>query len=305
MKGIAEFASNPVESWKFVKEKSVFMANRSQLVDRDIYDFSRRMFKGDNKIQRYAYSLIGIMDQSVSVPTWLGAYKKELEKSGDEEAAIRAGDGAVIRSQGSGATKDLSASQRGTELKKLFTMFYSYGNLLYNRFWLATSTAGVQLSKGQHEEAIKNIAAMTFYGWILPGTFEFVLREAVRSHEDDDPEKFTKRLISSMASGLLQTIPIVRDVGSYLLNKALGVYSSFRATPIESSIESIGDVVTKGRKLIEGTGEWIDFGEAASKTGAFVSGIPQQTVTWVFNFLDWMENNGEADWKDLFSRRRD
>ena len=305
MKGITEFASNPVESWKFVKEKSVFMTNRSQLVDRDIYDFSRRMFKGDNKIQRYAYSLIGIMDQSVSVPTWLGAYKKELEKSGDEEAAIRAGDGAVRRSQGTGSVKDLSASQRGTELKKLFTMFYSYGNLLYNRFWLATSTAGVQLSKGQHEEAIKNIAAMTFYGWILPGTFEFVLREAVRSHEDDDPEKFTKRLIASMASGLLQTIPIVRDVGSYLLNKALGVYSSFRATPIESSIESIGNVVTKGRKLIEETGDWIDFGEAASKTGAFVSGIPQQTVTWVFNFLDWMENNGEADWRDLFSRRRD
>jgi hypothetical protein len=304
-KGIAEFASNPIESWKFVKEKSVFMANRGQLIDRDIYDFSRRTFKGDNKIQRYAYSLIGIMDQSVSVPTWLGAYKKELEQSGNEEAAIRAGDGAVRRSQGTGSIKDLSAAQRGTELKKLFTMFYSYGNLLYNRFWLATSTAGVQLSKGQHEEAIKNIAAMTFYGWILPGTFEFVLREAVRSHKDDDPEKFMKRLISSMASGLLQTIPIVRDVGSYLLNKALGVYSSFRATPIESSIESIGDVVTKGRKLIEGTGEWIDFGEAASKTGAFVSGIPQQTVTWVFNFLDWMENNGEADWKDLFSRRRD
>ena len=41
-------------------------------------------------------------------------------------------DQAVIDSQGSGMTKDLAGIERGGELAKLFTAYYSYMNTTYN-----------------------------------------------------------------------------------------------------------------------------------------------------------------------------
>ena len=134
--------------------------------------------------------------------------------------------------------------------------------------------------------------------------FEFILREALRNEDNDDLDEILKRFGISMVSWPLQAVPIIRDIGQYLIDKAFGMYSTFRISPIESTVESMGKVVDKARKIIQGNGEWLDFAEGLSEAAGFYKGVPQQVNTWVFNFLDWIEDNGEASWRDLFTRRR-
>ncbi|HUU94262.1 MAG TPA: DNA cytosine methyltransferase, partial [Phycisphaerae bacterium] len=70
------------------------------------------------------------MQQQVDVPTWIGAYLKEMEEgSGDKARAIALADSAVVDSQGSGQLHDQSQVQRDYPL---FTNYYSYANTYYN-----------------------------------------------------------------------------------------------------------------------------------------------------------------------------
>ena len=304
MRGMMTAMSNPQGTWDFVKERSAFMRNRALTFDRDIYDMSRRLFKNDKGLQNFAFSMIGFMDMVVSVPTWVEAYKIGLSKFQDETQAVEYADGVIRRTQGTGAIKDLAFAQRGNEMKRIITMFYSFGNVLYNRFWLAKKTAERQWTVGERQQAVQTIARATFYNWILPGMFEFILREALRNEDNDDLDEILKRFGISMVSWPLQAAPIIRDIGQYLIDKAFGMYSTFRISPIESTVESMGKVVDKARKIIQGNGEWLDFAEGLSEAAGFYKGVPQQVNTWVFNFLDWIEDNGEASWRDLFTRRR-
>lgn len=304
MRGMMTAMSNPQGTWNFVKERSAFMRDRARTFDRDIYDMSRRMFKNDKGLQNFAFSLIGFMDMVVSVPTWVEAYKIGLSKFQDETQAVEYADGVIRRTQGTGAVKDLAAAQRGNEMQRMITMFYSFGNVLYNRFWLAKKTAERQWTVGERQRAVQTIARATFYNWILPGMFEFILREALRNEDNDDLDEILKRFGISMVSWPLQAVPIIRDIGQYLIDKAFGMYSTFRISPIESTVESMGKVVDKARKIIQGDGEWLDLAEGLSEAAGFYTGLPQQVDTWVFNFLDWIEDNGEASWRDLFTRRR-
>jgi hypothetical protein len=305
MRGIANFAMNPAQTWNTVREKSVFLRDRAQVMDRDIYDFSRRMFKGDNKMMNFAYSLMAYMDQAWCVPMWMESYRMALAEGLTEDQAIERADGAVRRAAGSGAVKDLAAVQRGPEMKKAISMFYSFGNLLFNRYWLSMKRAGVQFRKGDIKGGSKEIAGLVFYGWILPGVFEFALREVVRRKDDDEPDEAFKRFLAAMTSWPLQTIPLVRDVGTYLTNKVFGqgYTPGFRITPLESSIEDAVRTVDRGIRAMKGEGEWTDAVESAAKSGAFMGGIPQNVVNWVFNAMDWFKEFGEADWRDLFSRK--
>jgi hypothetical protein len=57
-------------------------------------------------VRRTAFYLTGIADRMVSMPTWLGAYRKTLAEGGSEETAISApGIRAVRLSQGAAARK--------------------------------------------------------------------------------------------------------------------------------------------------------------------------------------------------------
>ena len=53
------------------------------------------------------------MQRSVDVPTWIGAYAKQLEINPDEQLARDIADQTVIDTQGSGMVKDLSGVERG------------------------------------------------------------------------------------------------------------------------------------------------------------------------------------------------
>lgn len=136
---IARSTASPIETYRFVMERSAEVRHRMDTLDRDIRTELARL-SASNPVSRVAreavdakrffFHGIGYMDRVVSVPTWLAGYNKALAEGMTEEEAAYAGDKAVRVSQGAGAPKDLAAIQRGTgkwgEALKLFTMFYSY-----------------------------------------------------------------------------------------------------------------------------------------------------------------------------------
>jgi hypothetical protein len=304
IRGIMKFAANPAAMLRLVKSKSKFMADAAHNFDRDIYSFARETFTDDKSLADYAYHLLSYGDQLWTIPTWCAAYQNKLAETGDEQAAIEHADGVIERARGSGATKDLSKFQRGPESKKILGLFYSYGNLLFNRLWLAGRMAGVRARRGQTGAAVQTIAAAVAYNWILPGVFEFAVRELLRQHRDDEePEEFYKRLATGLLSGPLQTIPIVRDIGAFLLNQIMGQYGEYRMSPLESSIEDLGRTLARARQALIDRGEWVGAIEAGTKSFAYVAGISQNIVNFAWNVFDWIRGEGEADWRDIFSRR--
>ena len=146
-KGLSQYLSNPIETAAWVESKSLFMKNRASTRERDVNDIVKGVRAG-KKITRFQSSffyLIAMAQRTVDVPTYLGAYDKytkELhleqaatpaERADMEEQAHRLAAQAVKETQGAGELFDQAGVQRGTELVKLFTVFFSYMNTVYNK----------------------------------------------------------------------------------------------------------------------------------------------------------------------------
>ena len=138
---------NPLEVYRTVMALSPMMRNRITSIDRDVFEASSKLMDTGSThraldpfvrmksfMETKGFVPMGVIQMAFSdLPTWNGAYAKALtENGGDIEAAARYADAVVERTQVGGAEKDLAAVQRGSELGKLMTMFYSYFSALYN-----------------------------------------------------------------------------------------------------------------------------------------------------------------------------
>src|SRR5690606_26698505 len=93
------YGQNPMrqrETVQWVMEQSEMMRNRQRAFDRDVRDALKGMsLSGEMAaVQRSFFYLTGLLDMSVAVPTWLGAYQKAMDgavenvDAGDRERAI-------------------------------------------------------------------------------------------------------------------------------------------------------------------------------------------------------------------------
>lgn len=79
--GIADFYGSPAEAMEAVKQKSIFMRNRLENMDRDIRS-QPGIFRAGNKLAEFArshaYDLMVYSDLMVSAPLWLKSYKNAM-----------------------------------------------------------------------------------------------------------------------------------------------------------------------------------------------------------------------------------
>ncbi|WP_337476346.1 hypothetical protein [Acidaminococcus timonensis] len=153
---VRKFYAAPEKNWRFVNGISPFMAERSERMDtnlREAMEKSQLKVKGKSgnlvlhgiqsiheAIMDNGFKLIGLTDNMFAYPLWYGSYIQTLNEelqagktnAEAQKQAIAAGDRAVIRVIGSGEMKDLSQFQKGSELARTLTMFYSFQNALYN-----------------------------------------------------------------------------------------------------------------------------------------------------------------------------
>lgn len=208
--GVNKYLSKPIETTKAVNELSEFMRNRARTRFRELNELRNQVQDQtafNEAMGRYAYFLMMRCQQMVDVPTWWGAYQKALAAEFEDDKAIALADQAVIDSQGSGMTKDLSAVERGGQAQRLFTVFYSYMNTALNLGIDKTLSAPMGKRKAK-------LAAEYALLYVVPAVLGLAIKDALTPSGDDDDdyfEKLPKRLIANQIDYLMGLMVIVRE----------------------------------------------------------------------------------------------
>lgn len=213
LKGAARWAGDAAHmrnSMRWVGEKSSFMKLRNRTFLREMNEVSQRIVGGaSSKAQAFdaaKFIFMQKMQLVADIPTWIGAHEKALAEGRPEVDAVALADQAVLDSQGGGTVKDLAGVQRGGELAKALSMFYSYFSTTWNL--LAEETAKVD---GRSALSIAKYTANVMLLTTIPALLPSMITEALKGGDDwDDPEK----LIEWQLSYLLGLLVVVRELGA-------------------------------------------------------------------------------------------
>ena len=211
IKRVAGDAASLENTAAWTREKSEMMQQRGLTMDREINDIRKQLdvkAKWKEWIDDYAFVPIIKMQQVIDVITFVSAYEKFMEQTnGDEVRAIALAEQSVIDTQGSGQIKDLAKIQRGSQFKKLWTVFYTFFNSLYN--------LSVESVKSKDLKNPKDIAALAG-DFLLLYTIPAVLGDLMlgRGPDDDDEESWLKWIVAKHFEYMGGTIPGVREAVS-------------------------------------------------------------------------------------------
>lgn len=292
--GVTDFLRAPRTRLDFAMKRSALLRHRQQTFDRDVRDTLRTLVDGSrlDDARRSFFILTGMMDMAVSVPTWLGAYRKSMETltPGDDAAAVDYADAIVRQTQGGGSTKDLALIQRGGETQRAFTMFYSYFNVLYNLFRRRAS-----LTRSVRD--VPAFAASMVYLWFLPA----VLGEVIAGRGPDDDEAWAEWFAkkgAAMAFYPAMTVPVLRDIAGAFDQFGYDPSPAFDAFEVTTRV--LGDVGNAVASPI--TGEDVEVERADVKDAVMAVGywgaLPSRqawiTGSYLYDYMTGEESPEDA-----------
>lgn len=316
-KGIAQFSKHPVETLRFVMERSDEVRHRMDTLDRDIRTEIARISASNplskakaraDEAKVFMYHGIGLMDRAVSVPTWIGAYNKALSEGMSEADAAYAGDKAVRASQGAGGPKDLAAIQRGTgrwgEALKLFTMFYSYFSAQYQQQrTLARDARGLD---ERRDLSRPRLVANAFWLVVVPPLLTEMLKMPLGAGGPDDDEWWFQWVMRKLIANTLGPIPLARDVFEPAWNKAIkGRFTSTSLSPLQRALESIVNVSGDAGNIARGEPTKKATKHALEATGYVTGLVPGQAAAAAQFLVDVSQGDADpqtfADWLEGLS----
>jgi hypothetical protein len=209
---VSTFIKDPAGSRDFVFAKSGEMRNRLNEVDRDMRDAMGGELMGQSgalaTVRRASMMGVAMIDMASALPTWLARYNTALKAGMADGDAVAAADTSVRNAHGAGAAKDHAAIQRGSEFQKLFTMFYSFWNHLYNR----------QRDLGRQAMAVRSIGD---FGAVLGRSFFYLIAPPLihglisgGSSGPGDDQSWGAWAAEHIVLGLAGGVPILRDLVS-------------------------------------------------------------------------------------------
>jgi hypothetical protein len=210
---------------------------------------------------------------------------------------------AVVRALGSGSKLEHVGIQRG-EFHKLLAPAYSFQSAVYNRFWSKYKDAGIKFKAGDTGGALLTVAgAMVQVGLIggIDGLTTAFFHNAM--YPDDHKEK--KRLLVETAAAPFKMIPGVGTLAQYGADHAMGLnLGEMHLTPLDNAAMILMQPILDQAHVLSGSGQEDEkvaenIGKAFEMTGAY----PALLNTWIFNYLEFLHENGEATWRDLTTRR--
>ncbi len=209
-RGVGETLANPVAARRRVLEASEFMRNRARTFQREINEVQNQISRHGKLregVNAASFIMIQRMQETVDIPTWLGAYAKALSEGHADDRAVHLADQAVRDAQGGGQVQDLARVQRGSPALKLFTNFYSFFNVVYNNAaerWNATDF--------RKPEDIANLAGHYLLLFTLPAMGSILL-DALKGEVDDDDE-LLDLLAREHLGYMMGTVVGLREVGA-------------------------------------------------------------------------------------------
>lgn len=268
---VSGFYAAPREKWNFAMSRSVFLRNRAETMDRDAREILQKEFIGgygkvadtviraEKEIEKHAFTMLAYTDLALAVPLWTSEYERVYqEMTGRLESpaaapagfwervemeATMAGDKAVRQVFGSGEMKDLAPIQKGSELCKALTMFYSYFSVVFNALYKGYGE-GRRLALP--EGAIIKMAPVVnaILCWVvLTGTAEGLLKVAMDWAVGDEPEDgkdVLKKMFKAIGENASGPIPVFRDVFGAVLDRVMGDrYWGTRPLPLYATIDNV------------------------------------------------------------------
>lgn len=240
MSAFKTFWAHPESNWRLVNSLSPFMAQRSERMDTNLREAmesqnkSLHVSKITQAIMGNGFKIIGFTDNMFAYPLWFSEYRKvlneEINLGHDNEtaqkAAIAAGDRAVVRVIGSGEMKDLSRAQKGGEMAKALTMFYTFQNALYNmaanKYYAGLQAAEAAGKTGWRRYASSQFLAPMAHYFLLGVMVNSMIEMGVRGVMDavtgtGDKEKkdaayWLRKYAQTSMDNQAATVPILRDI---------------------------------------------------------------------------------------------
>lgn len=231
--GLATITRNPMAAFQFAHERSALMRERWDLsaermraevgrLDRTLGDVAPDLQRSARKLrdeaQLAAFLPQRIVQGTVDVMTWHGAYQQSLAESradgsitlAEAEAeAVRVADLTVVRTQGSNNPEHLAAVEVNTPQAKLALAFTGYSNTVMNQVMAAGPGWAPRLRAGL---------------WVLvvPALLESTLRVLVQgAPEDDDGDGIEDELFAHYAKGLARNATALVPVAGPMLLEAI------------------------------------------------------------------------------------
>jgi hypothetical protein len=220
-RGVSKYIASPIQSTRKVTELSGFMESRFRTQFRELNELRNQVqdqHPAKKAMQDSAYFLMTRVQQMVDVPTWLGAYEKAVSEGNQDDRAVALADQAVIDSQMSGMSKDLSAIERGGPALKLFTVFYSFMNTTFN--------LGVMRYMTEPQKA--KLATDYLLLYVVTPVLGLAIKNAITPGDADDEwdmEALTKALLGESLSFMMGQMVIVREFAE-AAKTTLGLSSS-------------------------------------------------------------------------------
>lgn len=185
---------------RIVREKSAFMNERGRTQNREVADVMDRLDKSKARtaLDMSYFFFITKAQALVDMPTWLAAYRTAVEAGQADDRAVAIADEAVRATQSSGEISALPGVQRGSQLQKLFTTFYSGMSVL------PSLTA-----EALHRTDLRSPASLARFGaslallYVLPAVLSELTKDALKGGDDDSRDKGPLLDVLSYALGSL------------------------------------------------------------------------------------------------------
>ncbi len=321
---LKRFYSAPRKYIDFIFQRSVFMAERAETMDANIYDAIKGPHFMDNVpgvgkagtfLREHAFKLITWTDLMLALPLWQHEYEKAYSDAVEngrspqqaQDAGVSAGDAAVRWCFGSGRTVDKAAVQRGrSEFMKQLTMYYSYMSTVYNalnyELWgakMGYKQAMTWADANKNKELLKAVvkAGSALLAWqFLPAVITALFRAGTSGDDDDlEAEKLLKSIASETLSTLVGGIPVLRDAVPYLLAKAFDERQFAPKIPVQNTIEQTNRVIQSI------TNDKKSFGDVMRESGKLLSqttGAPSTLVDALTTSITYLETGFDASVAD-------
>ncbi len=178
---------------------------------------------------------------------WTGGYEQAIENGRTEAQAVLEADSAVRLTQGSNNPVDIAGFEVGTPMKRLFTQFTGYFNMLAN-------LNGFEMQTIARELGLKKGAGKMFYvyamGFMLPAVMAQIITQVLAGKgidTDDDGDYLSDLLALFFGSQIRQATALVPYVGT-IANAAVAKFNDnpmddrLNLSPVVSTIEAMATV---------------------------------------------------------------
>lgn len=325
LQALATFYLHPQRITRKVKEKSSFIAEREENLDRDLArdmkvsgkelsyagtqgvatKAAEGVYSAKEAVDRFGYYLITKTDLMLSLPTWQAVYedtvRAEMERGEltaeqiDAEAIAKA-DEAVRRIWGSGEIQDQAKVQKG-RIMKFFTPFYTFFSVVLN----AHIEAGYALKDNGNPVPLMSTV---LYWLFLQALLETALRGAIdaatgRGPDDDDDwvEYFGKEYLKNFVGTATGGIPGVNIAATLTMNTMLGEYYQGRGSQVVAlrvmdELQDLAYAVGSDKR------DWIDMGRSASRVGNRLVGFSDTLTDGFWTLLRVTCTESDATWDE-------